>query len=439
MADLSRKVIALFALGAGLVGGLVLSAAEAPVAVSDRGGAVGDPELPDPVRVIVRFRPGADAGDRAGARRAASAELEDVLPVSRMQLVDPTPGTSVRSAVERLERSPAVAYAEPDLPRAALARPNDTYFDLLWGLHNTGQTVAGRAGTVDADVDGEEAWDVTTGAAGVTVAVVDSGVDAGHPDLAPNMAEGHDWVDGDADPADLNGHGTHVAGTIAARGNDGTGVAGVAWRASLVPLRVLDAEGSGYVSDVIQAYAHARDRKLRVVNASLGGDSYSQAERDTIASAPETLFVVAAGNDGADNDATGSFPCNYDLVNVVCVAATDQDDQLAGFSNRGAVTVDLAAPGVNVASTWPGADWAFLDGTSMATPHVAGAAALLWSALPSATVADVRNILLDTVEPERSLLDVTATGGRLNTAGAVRHAAAVARGEAEVPPPPVGA
>jgi thermitase len=267
---------------------------------------------------------------------------------------------------------------------------------------------------------------------------VDSGVDASHPDLAPNMGEGHDWVDGDADPADLNGHGTHVAGTIGARGNDGAGVAGMAWRVSLVPLRVLDADGSGYVSDVIQAYGYARDRQLRVVNASLGGDSYSQAERDAIASAPHTLFVVAAGNDGADNDVSDSYPCDFDLANVLCVAAVDQHDRLADFSNRGAASVDLAAPGVNVASTWPGGDWALLDGTSMATPHVAGAAALVWSLLPGATVPEVREILLRTAEPEPSLLGLTVSGGRLNAAAALQEGAAIARGRGDRPAPDEG-
>ncbi len=265
------------------------------------------------------------------------------LPVPGLQLVRPAPGVARQAAIEALEDSPDVLYAEPDAIRRPLALPDDRYLGHLWGHHNMGQVVDGRAGRVDVDVDAPEAWDLTTGSAGVTVAVVDTGIDTTHPDLAPNAwsnpaervngvdddgnglvddIRGWDFVDDDTDPADTDGHGTHVAGTIGARGNDGVGVAGVSWRTTLLPLRVIGPDG-GTVSDVIAGYRYAGRRGIRVVNASLGGATFSRAERDAIAAAPDTLFVVAAGNDAADNDRVPSYPCGHDLPNVLCVAAID--------------------------------------------------------------------------------------------------------------------
>jgi subtilisin family serine protease len=279
--------------------------------------------------------------------------------------------------------------------------------------------------------------------------VVDTGLDLGHPDLAANVwsnpgesgagresngadddgdgliddTTGWDWAAGDNQGLDENGHGTHVSGTIAGRAGDGTGVAGVAWRARLMALRVLDETGSGRVSDAIKAYGYAAAHGARIVNASLGGGSFSRAERDAIGAARDVLFVVAAGNEGADDDTTPSYPCGYDLPNVVCVAASDQHDELAGFSNYGATSVDLAAPGVNIASAWPGARWSLLDGTSMATPHVAGAAVLALAANPRLDTAGLRAALLSSVDPLAALTGRAATRGRLNAARAVAAAA----------------
>ncbi len=305
--------------------------------------------------------------------------------------------------------------------------------------------MSGTGGTPDADIDAPEAWDRTTGSRDVAVAVVDSGVDTSHPDLRPNAwrnageiegnavdddgnglvddSRGWDFAQDDNTPDDANGHGTHVAGTLGARGNDGEGVAGVAWNTSIMPIRVLASDGSGSVSDVIKGYGYAARKGAKVINASLGGDTLSRAEYDAIAAVPDTLLVAAAGNDGADNDATGSFPCNYDLPNVVCVASTDRNDQLSGFSNRGRTTVDLAAPGESIASTYPGDRWVYLDGTSMATPHVAGAAALVFSQDAQATPATVRQALLGSVDAKPSLSQTTASGGRLNAHRALLTAA----------------
>jgi thermitase len=402
----------------------------------------------DQPAVIVRFEAGADASERAAARRAADVENPERLPSPGLEVVEPEPGVTVRESIEALERSPDVVYAEPDAPRRAVATPDDRFFALQWALRNSGQVVGGTAGVPAADIDAGGAWDVTTGSADVVVAVVDSGVDVSHPDVAPNLwadrgetgggreangidddgdgliddRMGWDWVQGDNQPLDGNGHGTHVAGTIAARGNDATGVAGVAWRASIMPLRVLGDDGSGRVSDVIKAYGYAARHGARIVNASLGGGSSSRAERDAIAAASNVLFVVAAGNDGADNDTTASYPCNYELANVVCVAASDQSDALASFSNYGSRTVDLAAPGVNIASTWPGGTWTLLDGTSMATPHVAGVAALVLAARPGLGVAGLRDVVISSGDPRPALTGRIVSGARLNAARAVAAA-----------------
>jgi subtilisin family serine protease len=401
----------------------------------------GGPTAPgsEPVtRVIVRFAADRSTQERADMRARADVERDATLPVRGLELVDPQPGVSVGAAVADLERMDGVLYAEPDRVVRQTAMPNDPLLSYEWDM------TAIRA---------PEAWDVTTGSAQVPVAVVDTGIDATHPDLAANLwtnpgesgggretngldddgngriddVHGWDFVDHDAQPQDGNGHGTHVSGTIAARGNDATGVAGLNWSSAIMPLRVLGDDGSGYVSDAVTAYAYAARNGARVVNASLGGPSFSRAERDALAAAPNTLFVVAAGNDGADNDATPEYPCDYDLANVVCVAASGHDDTLASFSNYGPTNVDLAAPGVDIASAWPGGRYVLLDGTSMATPHVAGAAALLLAHDGTLTVAGLRAALLSSVQPVAALAGRVASGGRLDVAAAL-----------SVPPVPPG-
>ena len=242
--------------------------------------------------------------------------------------------------------------------------------------NNTGQAVNGlpRARPTPTSTRRRRGT-ATRGSASTVVAVVDSGVAWDHPDLAPNIwsnpdevagngvdddgngkvddVRGWDFVDGDNNPWDYDDHGTHVAGTIAARGNNGVGVTGVAWQASIMPVRALDALGTGSNADIADAFTYAAANGARVVNASLGGAGRSQAMSDAITNNPNTLFVVAAGNDGTDNDTTPRYPCNYTAANLICVAATDNTDALASFSNYGASSVDLAAPGVDIDSTRP--------------------------------------------------------------------------------------
>jgi thermitase len=364
----------------------------------------------------------------AGVRPERDLALEDVSVVR----ADDRP-----TALAALRSDPDVAWAEPNQPRRL---GGDPLAGLLWGLNNTGQSVWWRRGTPDADVDAPQAWAVSRGA-GVTVAVVDTGVDAGHADLAGRVVPGHDFVDDDADAQDLHGHGTHVAGTIAA-GENGTGVIGVAPQALVMPLRVLDANGGGNSADVAAAFAWAGERGVRVVNASLGSGYPSLAERRAIQQHPGTLYVVAAGNGGSDgigddnDDATREYPCAHEEPNLVCVGATDATDARAAFSNYGAASVDLFAPGQDIVSDWArgrptvlnqyfgvGDGYEIMVGTSMAAPHVAGAAALAGAVRPGWEALDLKAAPLDGADRLPGLAGVSVTGGRLNAAATARIAA----------------
>jgi subtilisin family serine protease len=365
------------------------------------------------------------------------------------------PGTAA-AEIRGWAATAGVRSVEPDAILTGAALPNDPSFSRLWGLHNTGQT----GGLADADLDAPEAWDVTTGSRSVVVAVVDTGIDYRHPDLAANMwrnpgevagdgidndrngfvddVHGWDFANNDADPFDDEGHGTHVAGTIGAVGNNGVGVTGVAWNVSLMGLKFLGADGSGTTSAAIAALNYAtrmrRDFGVNVVatNNSWGGGGASTALRDAVV-AGETAGIVcvaAAGNETANNDSTPSFPGNYATLSV---AATDASNRLASFSNYGATTVDVAAPGVGIYSTVPNGAYASYSGTSMATPQVSGVVALLKAANPQATVSQVRAAILSTAVPVPALAGKVATGGLINAAAAVAAIGGTA------PPPPAAA
>ena len=307
----------------------------------------------------MQFEPGTSGSARADVRTAADTRVEDALRQPGLQLVSVEPGTSVSEAIRRLKASPRVRFAQPNIVYRATAiaavRPDDADYNDLWGMERIGAPAA---------------WAQTTGSSSVTVAVVDSGIAYDHPDLAANIdaARGRDFVndgflDGDPDgpdgfdplnePRDLNGHGTHVAGTIAALGDNNKGVAGVSWHSKLVSVRVLDGHGVGESDDLADGLDYAGDIGAKVANVSISGAGVDPAVAQAITSHPNTLYVVAAGNGGLDDDRTPQSPCNVTAPNVICVAATDKNDALAGFSNRGATTVDLGAPGEEILSTQP--------------------------------------------------------------------------------------
>jgi hypothetical protein len=343
-------------------------------------------------------------------------------------------GVAVPDALQRLKGSPGVEYAEPNWLLHATKIPNDPFFAQQYGLSNTGQ----EGGDAGADIDAAGAWDISTGGASVVVAVVDTGIDLDHPELVPNLwtnpgeipgnlvdddgnglvddVHGWDFVNDDDDPRDDEGHGTHVSGTIAAAGDNGLGVAGVAWRARLMALKLLDASGIGRTSDAIQAIDYAAAKGARVLNASWGGGGFSLAMLESIrdAGAHGVLFVAAAGNDGADSDRIPFFPAGYGASNIVAVAATDRHDHLASFSNFGRTKVDLAAPGVDILSTLPGGTYGLLSGTSMATPHISGIAALVLGMAPGMPTESLRRRILDQAEPIEALADKVDTGARGN-------------------------
>jgi subtilisin family serine protease len=373
-------------------------------------------------RIIIKREPRLTAAERADIRADAGVRFVETLPLPRTELVAAAPG-DVRDALHDLNADPDVVYAERD--RLVHAASDDPDFDLQWGLENLGGTIIGGVQAVyDADMDVSDAWVASTGE-GVTVAVVDTGVDDAHPDLAGRVIAGYDWVDGDLDADDesvtpVPSHGTHVAGTIAATKDNQEGGAGVAPDARILPLRVLDETGSGNVSDVVKAYDFAASRGIRIVNASLADPEFSQSEHDAIARHPTTLFVVAAGNSGAnmddqpEPDPDAEYPCAYDLDNIICVGASQPDDRPVPSSNYGEHSVDVFAPGYHVYSTLRGGGYGYKTGTSMATPHVAGAAALLFARNPQLRVEDVKNGLIDGSELKDDLEHHSASHGRAN-------------------------
>jgi subtilisin family serine protease len=382
--------------------------------------------------------PNEDASVQANQRSASVASTEQIpVNVERFEGSDLVDGLRIArmapddtvKAVAAFQARGDVLYAEPNYILRSDATPNDPQFGSLYGLTKIGAP---------------QAWDITTGSSSVVVGVIDEGIDISHPDLLANI-----WTNPSPGSiagitGDLNGynfrdntgtippesHATHVAGTIGAVGNNNQGVVGVNWQVSLMSLRFIsEATNSGTDADAIKAYNYAKQMRdlwvsssgtkganIRALNASYGGGGYSQASADALNAVGQSgiLFVAAAGNDGTDNDAHPHYPSNYSLSNVISVAATDSNDNLASFSNFGARSVMLGAPGLNILSTLPGNTYNFLSGTSMATPHVTGAAALLCAANPNLTVSQLRALLSFNGDIVPALQGKTLTGRRLN-------------------------
>jgi len=398
----------------------------------------GAPEL------LVKFKPGVSREAIENIMTQFHDRVEDnIESVPGLEAIDDLDDANVDATVAKYSSLPEVEYAEPNYeinldevegPLEPIL-PGDPQFNDQWALANSGQ----RGGVKGADISATLAWATTTGSENLVVAVLDTGVDYNHEDLAGNMwtrpadmppyedselgtiddEHGFNAIDRDSDPMDDNGHGTHCAGIIGAEGENNIGIAGVNWKVQIMPLKFLSAGGSGSTKDAIEAINYVIERKkagvnVRIISASWGSTQKSRALGDVIRKAYENdiLFVAAAGNASTNNDRTPHFPSSY--PDVVSVAALDRKDQLATFSNYGPKSVAIAAPGVEILSTWLGNQYEEKSGTSMATPVVSGVAALILAEHPHMSVDNLRNKLLESTDPVAALKGKITTGGRIN-------------------------
>lgn len=426
--------------------------------------------------LLVKFKSGVTASSSLRVHDAMGASaVKRYTAVPNLELVKLPQGLSIENAVVQYMSDPNVEYAEPNyLRKISSVIPNDTYFSNQWALLNKGQYAFGTAG---ADMMATDAWDLTVGSPNVIVAVIDTGLDYNHNDLAANVwrnqqecngiqgqdDDGNGFIDDclgwdfttcvqfsdngscvssksrDNDPFDDNGHGTHVSGIIGAVGNNGNGISGVMWKANIMTLKALNANGHGLTSDIIDAVGYVVTVKnmgenIKAINASFGGGGFSFAEREIITAANTAgiIFVAAAGNGdsdgiGGNNDDSPHYPSSYDVPNIVSVAATDQDDIRVPFSNYGLNSVDVAAPGVYIFSTVP--SWwntfqgygylEFFAGTSMAAPHVTGLAGLLGSYYDGVqntlfSHLQLHGTILRYVDKKPTLDGWIKSGGRIN-------------------------
>ncbi|MBB5032539.1 Ig-like domain-containing protein [Prosthecobacter vanneervenii] len=391
---------------------------------------------------LMTLKDGVTAEELQAVLQSLGGKVRRHVPNSQVYLVEP--GTSDldlfdSKLADYRQKGKGMQVVEPDYVVFASMVPNDPSFSSLWGLNNNGQ----NGGVGDADIDAPEAWDVARGSAAVVVGIIDTGIDYTHPDLAANIwlnagevpdngidddhngyiddTRGWDFVSNDNDPADDHYHGTHCAGTIGAVGNNGIGVAGVCHNVRMMALKFLSSGGGGSTSDAIEAVLYATANHVTLTSNSWGGGGYSQTLKDAIdaAGAAGILFVAAAGNSSLNTDVSPSYPASYDSANIISVAASDNTDSLASFTNFGATTVDLAAPGVSIYSTSPGGGYRTLSGTSMACPHVAGSCALMKSARPTMGWLDIKNSLIANVDGVAGMNGKMVANGRLNLARAL--------------------
>jgi subtilisin family serine protease len=379
----------------------LVAAAAVPVSAQE------PPRRPPPAgrfaagRILVKFKPGVGGLSAQRTLTAQSLSVAGSVPSLDVLKVSVKPGQEL-AEVAALRGDPNVLYAEPDYIALAQTIPNDPYYASQWGL---------------SKIDAPTAWDLTTGSSAVVIAIVDTGIDLDHEDFscAGKLTSARwNFVADNSNPDDDYGHGTHVAGIAAACSNNGKGVAGVAWGARLMPVKVLDASGSGYYSDVAAGITYAVDHGARIVNLSLGGTSGSTTLATAVQYAHDhgVLVVAAAGNCAQDGpqcnylDNPIIYPAAYPTV--LAVAATNSNDNWADFSEHQPY-VDVAAPGVDIYSTYFDGGYTFMNGTSMAAPHVSGLAALLWSLVPSLTVDQVESIIESTAD---DLVDYPGAPGK---------------------------
>lgn len=426
----------LFAVACLAVFGLASAQDSAALQADKRGKALlhGNPHLlTSPTRVLVRFREDAGPNERALAvANVHGLRLHRYELVPGLELIDVAEGNA--RAIQALRNNPHVLYAEPDGVMHADTTPNDPKFSSQWGLNQSS----------NIDINGPEAWGVTTGNSSFKIAVIDTGVDYNHPDLKANIwtnpgeiagngidddgngyvddVHGYDFINNDSDPMDDVDHGTHCAGILGAVGNNGVGIAGVNWQAKIVALKFLGPDG-GVTSDAIRALDYAVKMGIKVSSNSYGGTGTSeQAFVDALsrAAAANHVFIAAAGNDGVDNDVEPHYPSSYSAPNLVSVAALDSTGARAPYSNWGATSVDIAAPGSSILSTTPNNTYQYMSGTSMATPMVAGVAALIYGRNPSWTYSQVIKTLLGTSKKMSSMTGKVVTGAMVNASAALQ-------------------
>jgi subtilisin family serine protease len=442
-----------------LVAGLAIAPApEVRAGSGQMAAAVADDSGPSglssceaaPGQLLVRFAERTKSSERASLRAAVHAKRVHAFHLLGLELVKTSIPVEQAAALLRSQRG--VVSVERDCIVHIADAPDDPGFPQEWGLVNTGQVVdvpaiGPQVGTPGADIDAASAWAVRTDASSVTVAVIDTGIQLNHPDLEANLwtntgetpgngadddgngyiddVHGWDFANDDATPSDDNGHGTHVSGTIGAIGDNGVGVTGVAWSVRIMPLKAFDETGSADTSAIIGALEYAVDNGAGISNNSYSGPSFVQAEFDAFAAAAEAghLAIVAAGNEGQSDDAHPWYPAAFGLEEALSVAATDNKNVLASFSNFGSFSVHVAAPGVGILSTLPTSivpsGYGKLSGTSMATPHVVGVAALVAAEHPTWTGAEVRDRILGTTRHVAALDGKTWTGGVVDAGAAL--------------------
>ncbi len=391
-----------------------------------------------PGQYIVKTVPGFRSAAMTAQALGSDFKVIDDLPLLGAQVIEMPRAQDPSALRARARNIPGVSYIEPVYVVRVNVSPNDPRYSEQWGFPK---------------IKAPAAWDQRTDSGNKVVAVIDTGVDYNHPDLSANMwknpgeiagngvdDDGNGVVDdvfganfvpaaATGDPMDDNRHGTHVAGTIGAVTNNSLGVSGTNWSTQIMAVKFLSASGSGSTAGAIRAIEYAIAMKADIMNNSWGGGGFSQALEDAIKTANDKgiLFVAASGNSDSNNDIDPHYPSSYDVANVLAVMATDQADGKAGFSSIGATSVDMGAPGVAILSTTPGGNYDSFNGTSMATPHVAGAAALVWAQNPTLTHLELKKRLMDTAEVIPGLAGTSLTGARLDLAAAMRSGS---------PPPP---
>jgi len=415
-----------------------------------------------PGQVLVKWKSDKSITQKSALKKSAKANTIKTFPKQQFELWEIDAPTNVSKIVDTYRQHPDIEFIEPNYLYSTTTSPDDPLAYNLWGMSNTGQT----GGTSGADANAAEAWKILTGSPNIVVAIIDTGIDWTHEDLVnniwQNLAEdadgdgkvlewngsnwvfdsgdqngidddgngyiddfvGWDFVNNDNNPYDDHGHGTHVAGTVGAQGNNSKGVSGVTWDVQLAALKFLSGSGSGSTADAIEALDYAVSMGIRISNNSWGGGAYSNALFNslTTAQAEDHLFVAAAGNNyGSNNDNYPRYPTSYSHNNIISVASINHYDLLSYFSNYGATSVDIGAPGSDILSCKPGNAYASNSGTSMAAPHVAGACALLWGLYPNKNHAQIKEAVLNSTTSTPALINKTVSGGRLDVHGALNY------------------